>query len=134
MSADAVAAFLAVALWATLAQAAPDDFLTPEGFEALTTGRTITYAVGDDYYGTEQYLPGRRVIWTFGDICQQGTWAPQGDAICFTYDDSPEPSCWVFRQVPGGLAAWQAQARLGAPLVSTFQSRAPMSCGPRVGV
>jgi hypothetical protein len=129
-----VPATLSIVLCATLARAAPDDLLSPEAFEVLTAGRTITYSVDGAYYGTEQYLPGRRVIWTFGDICQKGSWAPQGDAICFTYDDSPEPSCWIFRQVPGGLAAWRDQMRIGAPLVSTFQSRAPMSCGPRVGV
>lgn len=112
-------------------EAAP---LTAEAFEALTTGHTVTYSSGGAYYGTEQYLPGRRVIWTFGDTCQEGTWAPQGDAICFTYMDSPEPSCWVFRERRGGLAAWSALARLGEPLISTSQSRVPIACGPRVGV
>jgi len=108
--------------------------LAADVFEALTTGRTITYSSGGTYYGTEQYLPGRKVIWTFGDICQEGSWSPEGDAICFTYDDSPEPSCWIFRKRPGGLAAWSAKALLAEPLVSTYQTPTPMSCGPRVGV
>lgn len=127
-------ACLVLLLLATPALAEEGAPLSPEEFEALTTGRTITYSSGGTYYGTEQYMPGRRVIWTFGDICQQGHWQAEGEMICFTYNDSPAPSCWIFRRHDGGLAAWDDDDPEGEPLVSTYQSRAPMACGPRVGV
>ncbi|MCV2868128.1 hypothetical protein OEW28_05755 [Defluviimonas sp. WL0002] len=114
--------------------AADDSPLSAEEFEARTTGRTITYSSGGTYYGTEQYLPDRRVIWTFGDFCREGRWEAVGEMICFTYEDSPEPSCWIFRAHGGGLAAWSDDDPSGEPLVSTYQSHAPMACGPKVGV
>ena len=127
-------AALLLALLAGPAFAAEDRPLSPEAFEALTTGRTIVYSSGDSYYGTEQYLPGRRVIWTFGDQCLRGRWEAAGDHICFVYEDDPEPSCWTFRKREGGLAAWSDNDPEGAPLVSTYQSPVPMACGPQVGV
>lgn len=125
---------LLLALLSGPALAADDLPLTAREFEALTTGRTITYSSGGTYYGTEQYLPGRRVIWTFGSTCREGTWAPDGDMICFTYEDRTESSCWQFRRRDGGLAAWSGDDLEGEPLISTDQSRVPMACGPQVGV
>ncbi|HPE26034.1 hypothetical protein [Albidovulum sp.] len=123
-----------IALVASPALGADDRPLSAEAFAALTTGRTITYSSGGIYYGTEQYLPGRRVIWTFGDYCQEGRWDARDDMICFTYEDDEAPSCWIFRRRADGLAAWDDDDPEGEPLVSTYQSRAPMACGPEVGV
>ena len=39
--------------------------VTGPEFDAYVTGRTLTYAAAGQIYGTEAYLPGRRVIWAF---------------------------------------------------------------------
>ena len=41
--------------------------LSAEAFEAYTTGKTLTYATrgASTPYGVEEYLPGRRVVWSF---------------------------------------------------------------------
>ena len=41
--------------------------LSPEEFERATEGRTLFYANDGQIYGVEEYLPGRRVIWSFDD-------------------------------------------------------------------
>lgn len=110
--------------------------LTAEEFEARTTGRTLTYAVEGDVYGTEQYLPGRRVIWAYeGAECQRGTWAEREGHICFLYENDPEPACWQFFDEGGRLAARFLGDDADASLKELAQSPEPLGCpGPEVGV
>lgn len=112
--------------------------LSAEAFEALTTGRTMTYGIGGEPYGIERYMPGRRVIWAFLDgECREGRWFEGEDRICFVYDDSPgELHCWRFYEAERGILARLANAGgdRGAP-VEVRESPEPMHCpGPRVGV
>jgi hypothetical protein len=47
--------------------AAAQEAVTAEEFEALVTGRTLTYgAPGEAPYGIEHYFPNRRVTWALG--------------------------------------------------------------------
>lgn len=110
--------------------------LTAEEFEARTTGRTLTYAVDGEVYGTEQYLPGRRVIWAYeGAECQRGTWSEAGGQICFLYEGDSEPACWQFFDEGGRLAARFLGDDVDAALKELAQSPEPLSCpGPEVGV
>lgn len=115
------------------------DALAPmsaEQFDALSVGRTLTYATGGMVYGTEQYLPGRRVLWAFtGDICKTGSWFPQGDEICFRYEGVEALQCWTFYDTPGGLSARFRGDPDAAPLVAVGDSDQPLAClGPQVGV
>ncbi|QYK41240.1 MAG: hypothetical protein KF887_17995 [Paracoccaceae bacterium] len=128
----------ALALALTLAPAASgaaDAPLTAEQFEALTTGRTLTYALGGEIYGIEEYRPGRRVLWAFrGDECREGTWYPQGPEICFVYTYDPTPQCWLFHQRAGGLTARFTGDPQGAELSVVAESDGPLICaGPDVG-
>jgi len=109
--------------------------LTGGEFEARTTGRTMTYAVDGKVYGTEQYLPGNRVIWAFeGDDCVRGTWEETAGRICFLYEDDPEPACWQFFDDGGRLTARFDGDPEGARLKEVAQSPEPMNCpGPEVG-
>ena len=73
--------------------------LTGDEFEALVTGKTLTFTVNDIPYGSEYYAPDRRVIWAFeGDNCKSGEWyeaqTNDGPAICFEYEDDDTPKCW----------------------------------------
>jgi hypothetical protein len=109
--------------------------ITAEAFEALTTGRTMTWSEFGTAYGVEEYLPGRRVRWTvLGDTCVTGHWYPQGDAICFEYEHRDTPACWYIRQDGGTLTAADTDNPPGTPPVIIAETTAPMACfGPDVG-
>ncbi len=80
--------------------------MTAEEFDAYATGRTLTFATPSGPYGVERYLRGRRVVWSFLDgDCAEGTWYPEGRAICFVYDFDPEPQCWEMFRDGDGLRA-----------------------------
>ncbi|RMD90873.1 MAG: hypothetical protein D6811_09960 [Alphaproteobacteria bacterium] len=121
--------------------AGQDAPMSAAEFEAYVTGRTLTYAQSGETYGIEQYLPGRKVIWAFvGDQCQRGFWYPQGELICFVYDNEPAAQCWRFFRAPrGGLIAQFADGdgqggEDGLQLYEARNSDSPLSCpGPDVG-
>lgn len=108
----------------------PGRMLDGAEFEALTTGRTLTYGVGGMVYGTEQYLPDRRVIWAFaGDDCRKGTWFEADDHICFVYDDAPERlHCWQFFDTGAGLLATSQGDPPGSGLVEVNRAQEPLEC------
>lgn len=113
-----------------------DTAMSAPEFERYSTGRTLSYAYGGSIFGTEQYLPGRRVIWAFaGEECRSGSWYPQDGDICFVYDDDGTPQCWQFFQGPGGLRAQFMDDPDGSELSEVAQTPDPLSCpGPDVGV
>lgn len=109
-------------------------------FEAYTTGKTLTFGVGEAPYGIERYLPGRRVIWSFLDgRCEDGIWYEveyeQAPAICFVYESEPEPQCWRMYAETGGLRAEYLNTPSESVLYEVEESSEPMICeGPGVGV
>ena len=128
---------LALALALAAAPALAEAPMSPEAFEAYTTGKTLLYSQGGTAYGGEDYLPGRRVRWSFLDgHCLEGRWFDAQDLICFVYDDHPEEQiCWHFFQEPTGLRAEVDGGEDSAPLTTTGEAQAPLFClGPEVGV
>lgn len=110
--------------------------MTAEEFEAHVTGRTLSYGVGDDLYGAEEYRPDRRVTWSFLDgRCEEGEWYPRDDAICFVYAFDPDPHCWrFFRQDDGLRAEFLGPDSLGT-LYEVGEAEDGLNClGPEVGV
>ena len=109
--------------------------LTAEDFDALTLGRIMTWAEFGQVYGVEQYLPGRRVRWTVvGDDCKLGHWYPDGQLICFQYEDDPEPDCWTITAAGAGLHARYAGTGPDAAPVVVADTTEPLACfGPKVG-
>lgn len=128
-------AALAAAALAPTAQAQSGAPLSAEEFDAYATGKTLTYAEGGEIFGTEQYLPDRRVRWAFThDVCKIGHWYPQGDLICFVYEDQSEPQCWQFWRDAQGLRARFEGDPAGTELSEVRQTPEPMAChGPDVG-
>jgi hypothetical protein len=120
----------------TTRAALADPALTAEEFDALTQGSTMTWSEAGQVYGVEQYLPGRKVRWTFlGDDCKDGTWYPQGDAICFLYDGTVDPVCWRITRSGSDLLATVTDAPPGAAPVMVSRTTAQLACfGPQVGV
>lgn len=124
---------LAVCLPTTLLAETPLD---AAGFEAAVTGQTIEFVDEGRSYGTEQYLPGRRVIWAFdGGPCRKGVWsAPEPGQICFVYEHDTVPQCWAFFDEGGKLRARLSGAGPGNDLLESRRSRAPLACpGPDIG-
>lgn len=119
----------------TLPLAAADAPMTGAEFEAYALGKTLTYAIEGQVFGTEQYLPGRKVIWAYnGQECQHGTWYEQADAICFVYETDPAAQCWRFFQGGAGLMAEFVGDPAGTALKEVAQSQAPLFCpGPAIG-
>lgn len=128
-------AVLALMLLAQPALAQP-VLMTAEEFEAYATGKTLTYAREGLVWGTEQYLPGRKVIWAFtADICREGYWYEDQGAICFVYEDDGLPQCWDFYLEANRLSARFLGDIEGVPLSEVAQTDGPMPCaGPDVGV
>ncbi|GGD35657.1 hypothetical protein [Sinisalibacter lacisalsi] len=119
---------------AALPAMAQDPMTGPE-FEAYTTGKTLLYGIGGEVYGGEDYLPGRRVRWSFLDgRCLAGEWYEEAPFICFAYEDGTAPVCWTFFETPDGLVAY-LDGDEGQALYETGEAVEPLMClGPEVGV
>jgi hypothetical protein len=127
---------LAMILTLLPAVALAETPMSAEDFAARVEGRTLTYSWGGAPFGTEQYFPNRRVAWAFtDDICVYGRWYPQGEEICFVYDDRPDPQCWLFFDRAGRLVAQFMGEGDGGLVSEVAQAETPMTCpGPEVGV
>ncbi|SIS65735.1 hypothetical protein SAMN05421759_102118 [Roseivivax lentus] len=106
-----------------------------EAFEAYTEGKTLTFSESGVPYGIERYLPNRRVRWSFLDgQCKDGLWYPEGDRICFIYEDNLTPQCWRFYREGTGLRAIFGDEAGGTELYEAGEE-AEMTClGPDIGV
>jgi len=121
---------------ATLPARSADAPLTAQEFEAYATGKTLSYAQAGTVWGSEQYLPGRKVIWAFTeDDCQYGHWYEDAGNICFVYENDPAPQCWRFFREEKGLRAVFLDGDGMTLLSEVGQSSKPLNCpGPDVGV
>ena len=126
---------LLVALLAALPAHAQQPMSAAE-FDAYATGKTLYFGQDGASYGVEQYLPDRRVRWSFMDgQCKDGVWYEDGGQICFIYEDRPEPQCWSFYRQGSGLRAVFENGTGGTTLYEARQDDEPMLCyGPEVGV
>jgi hypothetical protein len=111
------------------APAGAETLLDGPGFAARVSGKTIHFDRWGEAYGAEQYLPDRRVIWRFeGEACQPGRWYPQGDAICFVYDDQPGPICWSVIDAADGLRVRIVGDLPENDLTVRRETTAPLAC------
>ena len=105
-------------------------------FDAYATGKTLTYSQYGEIFGTEEYLPNRRVRWQVtGDICQYGRWYEKGGLICFTYEYSEGEHCWSFWHEDGGLKALSVDDPPESELSEVKDATRGLTCPePDVGV
>ncbi len=105
-------------------------------FESYTQGKTLFFAADGRRYGVEEYLPDRRVRWSFMDgQCKEGTWFEDAGQICFEYEDSPTPQCWSFYLSGNGLTAQFENEPDGTVLYEIQAANEEMVClGPEIGV
>ncbi|KMK67975.1 hypothetical protein [Puniceibacterium sp. IMCC21224] len=129
----------ALTVLATLALTSPataQSVMSGSQFEAYVTGKTLYFGQNGASYGVEEYLPDRRVRWSFLDgQCKDGIWYEEADQICFVYDDNPAPQCWSFYREGTGLRAVFRNDQTATTLYEARQDDDPMLCyGPEVGV
>ncbi len=105
-------------------------------FERYVDGKTLYFGMSGEAYGVEEYLPDRRVRWSFLDgKCKEGVWYEDNRQICFVYEDNPEPQCWSFFREGSGLRAVFENDPNSTVLYEANQNDEPMLCyGPDVGV
>ncbi len=115
------------------AQAEP---LTAERFDSYTQGKTVYYDSNGLPYGAETYLRNRRVRWSFLDgSCQEGSWYPQEEQICFLYEGSDGAQCWDFELDENGITAVLESEFGRTELQEVAPSGRQLICpGPEVGV
>ncbi|TCK99410.1 hypothetical protein BXY66_3914 [Shimia isoporae] len=110
--------------------------MTASEFEAYVSGKTLFFAADGTRYGVEEYLPDRRVRWSFMDgQCKDGLWYEDNGHICFIYEDNPSPQCWSFFKGGAGLSARFESEPDGTVLYEIEASGEEMVClGPEIGV
>ncbi len=110
--------------------------MTAAEFEAFTTGKTMDYSDGAAVWGREEYLPNRRVRFSFtDDECREGSWYEAGPMICFVYADVPGPKCWTYFTDGTTVTTLFAEDPPGTAPSTVVASNAPLICqGPDVGV
>lgn len=124
-------------LWLLFATAVSADTpMTAAEFEDYVLGRTLYFAADGEAYGVEEYLPGRRVRWSFLDgQCKDGLWYESAGLICFVYEDDGAPQCWSFFRSGTGISARFMNDPEQTELYEVENSDEPMLClGPDVGV
>ncbi|MFM7334795.1 MAG: hypothetical protein ACKO2N_14235 [Tabrizicola sp.] len=109
--------------------------MTPEEFERWATGKTLDYATDGQVWGSEAYLPGRRVVDAdTGGPCRDGSWYADGDAVCFVYPDFDGTHCWLYwREGDAVFAKPVLSAPEDAPQ-RVSPAATPLACAPEVGV
>lgn len=110
--------------------------MSPAEFEAWSTGKTLSYSLGDTLLGAEAYFPGRRVRDAdTGGPCIDGSWHAQGDAVCFVYPARSGTHCWSFWRDGDAVFARPLGAATDDPAQRVTEAATPLSCpGPEVGV
>lgn len=105
-------------------------------FEALSTGKTLHFRSGLGLFGAEQYFDNRRVRWMYSDgTCTDGYWYPEGDALCFVYEDVDSTQCWHMSGTGTALRAERADIDDPAPIFLDHIDTRPLACpGPDLGV
>jgi hypothetical protein len=113
-----------------------ERIMSPAEFEAYSTGKTIDYEDDFSVWGREEYLPGRRVRFSFSDDeCRFGTWYDQGDQVCFVYDDDPGPKCWTYFTNGKNVTTVFEGDGPGGTVSTAIPTKEPLVClGPEVGV
>jgi hypothetical protein len=126
---------LALALMLCAGAAEAQSLMTPEEFEAWSTGQTLDYWIDGAYWGSERHLEDRKTRDADADgACREGRWFPKDGMICFVYMGDPGEHCWLFFRDGSRVLAEVADAENGLSTEVTLAD-APLSCiGPDVGV
>ncbi len=131
-------AFLAVAALPAHAQTLAEQLserpnISFEEWQALTDGRTVVYQIDGQTFGYEAYRTNsNRVLFqTNTGYCDSGTWAMQGPAFCFEWEESGL-DCFLHKELNGAIyviGVVDGQPTEQIQKVARI-SDIPISCGP----
>lgn len=126
---------LALALMLCAGPAGAQSLMTPDEFEAWSTGQTLDYWIDGVYWGSERHLEGRRTLDADAEgPCREGRWFPRDGMICFVYVGEAGEHCWYFRRDGGVVVAEIAGDTSGFSSEVVIADQ-PLQCpGPDVGV
>lgn len=130
---------LAAILLILAGPALAERLVTPDEFEALSTGKTLYFTQNGQPYGAERYFENRESAWQYADgTCVYGRWFEAGEAICFVYENaSLRPQCWYFAERDGQYYARTVDTPAGSlsELLMSHEDTEPLECpGPDLGV
>lgn len=110
--------------------------MSPEEFDAWSTGKTLDYFRDGQLLGSEAYFPNRTVRDAdLGGPCLDGTWHAEGDAVCFIYPARDGTHCWTFWRDGAQVFAKPLASAPEDPAQVVTEATAPLACpGPEVGV
>lgn len=108
--------------------------LDEDAFRAAFEGRTmhLRSVQGGAYYGSEEFLPGHRSVWSrAGNECQDGVWSYSETTrqICFNYGDGG-PYCWYVYQEGDAYYVESANSLLILEIYSVEDAPLPCSSQP----
>lgn len=127
---------LFILLFWPVAVFAQEETLSPEEFDSYSQGKTLFFSQHGRAYGVEQYLRGRKSIWSFANgTCVRGAWFEDNGLICFTYENNTVPQCWTFHKNGNRYSARVQGADPANDLMVIERNDDPIAClGPEVGV
>lgn len=111
------------------------DNISPEVWRTMTAGRTVTYHLNGQLFGTEHYHPNsNRAAFRHADgTCLDGTWAFKDGIFCF-YWENHLPACFHHVQDNRGIIVISASEdggfNFGNVQVVTEITDKPIVCQP----
>lgn len=107
--------------------------ITFEEWQSLTNGRTVVYQVDGQTFGFEAYrADSNQVLFqTNTGYCENGTWAMQGPAFCFEWEESGQ-DCFLHKELNGAYYVISVADGLPTEQIQKVAriSDIPLACGP----
>jgi hypothetical protein len=103
-----------------------------EEWQAMASGRTVTYRIDGALWALERYYSGNRVqLQLYDGSCLDGTWDYQAPHYCFHWEGQGT-SCFRHARVGDAIVVIQTQDGIDTPLTQdvTAVTDTPLDCGP----
>jgi hypothetical protein len=104
-----------------------------EEWEAMASGRTLTYQIDGEFWALEHYYPGtnRVQLQLYDGSCLNGTWDYQEPRYCFHWEGQGT-SCFRHARLGEEILIIESRDGGDTPLTQTMTSvtDTPLTCGP----
>ena len=121
--------YLFVIAFLVASQAEAETLISPDEFEAMSTGKTLYFSKDGQAYGAEHFYKGRRSKWRYSDgTCEDGEWFTENKLFCFNYENGTQTQCWTFFKTDKGYAARAEGAPLDEILKLYLIDKKPLLC------
>jgi hypothetical protein len=104
-----------------------------EEWQAMATGRTLTYRINDEFWALEHYYPGtnRVQLQLYDGSCMSGTWEYAAPHYCFHWEGQA-PSCFRHARLGDEVLIIETQGGVDTMMtqIMTAVTDTPLACGP----